>query len=493
MQLNKHKSQVAQLLLSLAVIGTASKAFPDFESLFIITPISLGIILILFLLAEGKDVLSRFTFHFSRFTKSFVLYPLSFVLAFALWSLATTFWSIYPEVTLMRSGYLLFLIITIFVAAHMINWKELKYKFGFLLPLNIIVVISSLISLVFNIPETAWTGGNAKGFMAFTAHQNTLGALILFTSPAAIELFWIKFKERKNSQSSIVNRQSKILTSDFCLLTSAFILCTLTYSRASIASFLILLVLLTLLQGSKLVLLLSTVSITALILSFVLIPSLRNSMKNLLLKDTQSITETRLPLWNASYQAALEGGIFGLGYGVSHPEIQSGGMGDHNENGRFVREKGNSILAMIEEVGIVGLILFVLPIFLTLFYLIQGMQEGIMERWKNETMVKSVSDTHNIDTQHSNIPDLGNALSNISADQTFQYSNIPIFQIDSSPSHPFSFSPSQHYFSVSLAISFILTSAFHAQFESWWVGVGSTSFIIFISIIAITSSVIKVN
>jgi len=439
---NIKKSQIAQALLSLAVIGTASKAFPGLESLFMITPLSLGIVFILFLIYEAKSFIKNI-FHYERpnqrkkedkghFSISFLLLtPYSLLLLFALWAIITSTWSIHPKVTLMRSGYLLFLIISIFTAVYMIDWKQTKYKFGFLLPLNIIVVITSLISLILNIPEAAWTGGNAMGFTGFTSHQNTLAALILFTSPSVIELFWMALRSKGNSQFSlarrggILNSEFLVLSSAFFLLSFSFYLLVLTYSRASIASFLILIIILLLLQGSKLVLLFSTISITALILSFVLIPSLRNSIKNLLLKDTKSITETRLPLWNASYKAALNGGLFGLGYGISHLEIKSGGAGDHYENGRFVREKGNSILAMIEEVGIIGLTLFIAPIVIIFRNLFM---------FFNSQIRKSANSRN--------------------------YSSFYL-----------------------LSFSFLLGALFHAQFESWWVGVGSFQLLIFLLIL----------
>ncbi len=66
-------------------------------------------------------------------------------------------------------------------------------------------------------------------------------------------------------------------------------------------------------------------------------------------------------MWEPSYKAAQEGGLVGLGYGISHPEIRSGEYSDHFENGRLIREKGNSSLALIEEAGLIGLVLFILP------------------------------------------------------------------------------------------------------------------------------------
>ncbi|MCZ7612765.1 MAG: hypothetical protein M5T52_04270 [Ignavibacteriaceae bacterium] len=67
-------------------------------------------------------------------------------------------------------------------------------------------------------------------------------------------------------------------------------------------------------------------------------------------------------MWEPSYRAAQNGGLTGLGYGMSDPNIKPGSLGDHYEGERFVREKGNSVLALVEETGVVGLVLFLLPI-----------------------------------------------------------------------------------------------------------------------------------
>src|SRR5690606_12721979 len=57
--------------------------------------------------------------------------------------------------------------------------------------------------------------------------------------------------------------------------------------------------------------------------------------------------------WETSYRAALEGGWVGLGYGVAagHDSF-TGGL---STGGTYGREKGNSQLAVWEELGLIGL------------------------------------------------------------------------------------------------------------------------------------------
>ena len=66
---------------------------------------------------------------------------------------------------------------------------------------------------------------------------------------------------------------------------------------------------------------------------------------------------TREAVWEESYALALQGGWFGGGYGVT--------IGDTLFEGGFSavgygREKGNSLFAVMEETGIVGLVIYLL-------------------------------------------------------------------------------------------------------------------------------------
>jgi O-antigen ligase len=61
--------------------------------------------------------------------------------------------------------------------------------------------------------------------------------------------------------------------------------------------------------------------------------------------------------WAESYDAAVDGGWLGLGYGVSTGDTSF--SGEYTSVG-YGREKGNSQLAVIEETGIIGLALFLM-------------------------------------------------------------------------------------------------------------------------------------
>ncbi len=87
----------------------------------------------------------------------------------------------------------------------------------------------------------------------------------------------------------------------------------------------------------------------------------RNIVKQEAGRETQTVTSSRDGVWEESQAAAARGGWFGLGFGLSagsdaklltstfttSPTLEYG------------REKGNSQLAILEELGIVGFVLYV--------------------------------------------------------------------------------------------------------------------------------------
>jgi O-antigen ligase len=100
--------------------------------------------------------------------------------------------------------------------------------------------------------------------------------------------------------------------------------------------------------------------LTAIIL-FVYFPAYVESMNRVYVqKGSSYVLRSREKLLEDSWQAAMDSPVIGVGFGVSKGysedwefRFESGGAG---------REKMNSILATIEEVGIVGATLLLLPL-----------------------------------------------------------------------------------------------------------------------------------
>nr|MDA3859871.1 hypothetical protein [Melioribacteraceae bacterium] len=83
-------------------------------------------------------------------------------------------------------------------------------------------------------------------------------------------------------------------------------------------------------------------------------------INHIIFKGSDSAYSTRDKLFDDSFKAAQNGSFFGLGYGVSDPEIKNPIYVGGSDK---IREKGNSFLALIEETGVIGLLLFLFPIF----------------------------------------------------------------------------------------------------------------------------------
>jgi O-antigen ligase len=245
----------------------------------------------------------------------------------------------------------------------------------FLLPANIFIVLLCLFSIVTNIPSDSWTGGHGKGFLGFFGHQNLLASVLLFTLPAVFSKLW----QPVNGKQLIVNSKEikvkSLLTTYYLLLirpwrdlafggllTTNLLLLTLTYSRSAILSFLFGAIVFLLLDKKWKIISYSFIIAAVLAIVIYLTPSSNQFADKIIKKDFPEFYSSRMWMWEPSYKAALEGGLFGLGYGISHPDIRSGEYSDRFENGRLIREKGNSSLALIEEAGLIGLALFLLPL-----------------------------------------------------------------------------------------------------------------------------------
>ncbi len=326
--------------LPLLVIGIISRTFPIFNFFYYLVPV---ILLINILLALS------FNLH-----KQFSLKIILIIFLYPLYCLITSLWSLYPDITLQRSVYQI-LLYSGTISAVLLYKNFLPDKgIVFLLPANISIVLISLFSLLTNIPDNSWTGGHGLGFMGFAGHQNTLASALLFTLPGLLA-YKIKNKGTKINVIRIFY---------FLLLTFDFLLLLLTYSRASILALIIgTITYLLITKSIKILSLLFSIFALIFVLYFI-VPPLQNSINTLISKDGGSILGRRMILWEPSLEAAKSGGVIGLGYGVSAPNIKAPVLtGSHYENGRYIREKGNSVLAIIEETGLIGLLLFLLPLF----------------------------------------------------------------------------------------------------------------------------------
>lgn len=326
-----------------------------------------------------------------------IKYLLLFMLAPA-WAVLSTAWSFFPALSFKFSIH--FFVMTVMLYGLALLWRT-YVKENFLiafLPANIFVVVTGLISLIIGFPADAWDIGHGLSFAGIFTHQNVMASALLFTLPGAFAL-WnggkkvknkFEVQEKKDSNShfgsfghSIVDNNKTVLF--FLLFTFNFLLIILTYSRAAMLAIgigvLVYLIFTkaykTLLTGFAIAMVLLTINLTILPTCLPeLGQSINQTVYRLLSKHEFEIMAARTVLWKPSWEAAKLGGITGIGYGVSHPDIKIGNRTNYlKELNRYDREKGNSVLAIVEEIGLIGLIFFILPLIFVFYVLFKAFKQ----------------------------------------------------------------------------------------------------------------------
>jgi hypothetical protein len=184
-------------------------------------------------------------------------------------------------------------------------------------------------------------------YQGLTDNPNMLGSLIVMALPV---LLWAAYYYRARPQ---------IRWLWFALLALAVILLAKTYSRAAILSAGMLGIGFCLsLKLSKTGFVLVLIAAALLFVGAISSAVLDTTYKDYILKGStqeQGIFFSRGQVWQQSYDNAQQGGWFGAGYGVTVGETDFQGGATAVGYGR---EKGNTQLAIVEETGIVGLVLY---------------------------------------------------------------------------------------------------------------------------------------
>lgn len=297
---------------------------------FILFALLAGIVLISgFQLFRNRSFSFKQNFSFSNST--------SLHIVFAVWCLMTALWSVYPSVSLQRAIFLLLLVFALYF-----HKSSFRFSVQVLKWVNA-TLIAVLLAWYFILhPGSGWAEFPFKGFVGFFAHPNTLGAYSLFMN--ILILYAVSAKKEK----------LKLLDNSLIVLNGFFIL--LSYSRASQIAMALLLL------GYYFFYIYPHFRRTVLISGLILLIAAGFSFNSLIeysLKGASgNLFGNRLHLWSGSADAALHGGLIGLGYGVSDPEVKVENSGSHYSGERYIREKGNGSLALIEETGVIGFILF---------------------------------------------------------------------------------------------------------------------------------------
>jgi len=268
--------------------------------------------------------------------------------------------------TFQRALYFLLLYAGIFAINILTQNWQLKIFVKILLAANIFLIIISIITYVFSNQLYVWTdGGYWSGFKSLYGHSNVYASALLFTLVGVMPYFLERESQNilQKYNHGIMNKIGTLFYPSVLVGLNIFFI-LISYSRNSIVSlgfgtFIFLL-------AQKYFKLVYSILILLFIITTIYFSneSFRNTLLQYLEKGSGNFFAHRTVLFEPSLEAAKLGGIFGLGLGVSAPNIRVERPYQVDEPEIFIREKGNSTLAIIEETGLIGLILFLIPVLL---------------------------------------------------------------------------------------------------------------------------------
>jgi O-antigen ligase len=267
------------------------------------------------------------------------------LLVYLLWCFLTGLWSDVQTLSMLKASAFI-IVVTAFLAGGQswVNRLQPQHSIFFILP----VVVAALFSSISAHSAQFKMGTGVSIYQGLTGNPNYLGLISAASLPLPIYRAYIGWRNGANRQAffwsvltvavALLLWRSGSRASLLCgiIIVGAFALVVSSGRRAAMA------VLLVFAAGA--------ISVAA--------PELQQGVyQRVIVKNTRGDDAffSRRATWEKTYDAAKEGGVLGLGYGVS------AGFSDYSfglTSNTYGREKGNAQLAVWEETGLVGLALY---------------------------------------------------------------------------------------------------------------------------------------
>lgn len=279
---------------------------------------------------------------FSKEKKSVPPALLIFVFLYTLWCIVTAFWSEQFSLTIMKSIAAAIVLFSCLFAGQ--TWASSRtdesQALNYLGLFSMITLAVAVFGYLFN-PNAFSVYGMFQGY---TYNPNVFGALAAI---ASIFFIWKAYLYRSDTKlfrlwvaiysvnliALIMSQSRAALLIELCILSAFFFV----FSVRKLVTFLYITAFLT-------------------IIVFMLFPAIPDKIiKQSVYKHSSNVLDTREEVWSDTLEGAREGGWLGGGFGVS--------IGAQDWEGGFTaqtygREKGNSQLAVLEEIGVIGFILY---------------------------------------------------------------------------------------------------------------------------------------
>jgi len=268
------------------------------------------------------------------------------IAAYCIWVLSSVSWSLVPALSLPKA-IVAVLVIFVFTGAGF-EWVRRvgeRHALTLFAPLSALALLVALVGS--SLPEATIDTGSVVIYSGLAYNPNLLGILIIMALPWAMSTY-------------DASRQGKMRKRLFSYLLLATLLAALffTGARASILAVALAIATYVLCTGFGRNMTIAAVGVLVASAVLTAFPGMIGSLWEIMQKgagEGGDIFLSRRETWGQSLAGAEQGGWFGLGYGVS--------AGHANFEGGFTaagygREKGNSALAVIEELGVVGFALY---------------------------------------------------------------------------------------------------------------------------------------
>lgn len=265
-------------------------------------------------------------------------------LLFALWIGATVMWSEVPLLSGIKASTFVVIAFSCMAAGQAwVRQHAPQAAVNYLLPLTLAALLAGVLG---RFSEDSVIYGATTMTQGLVGGSNMFGSLLAMCFPLLLWQTYSHWKKRKERAFWLLLASTDI----YYLFASG--------SRAAILVVLCTLLGFFLSLGGKRKAQLSLMAVGLLFTIFIISPSQFRQFEEVYVykgsKD-DGLFSTRDAVWEETQIGAEEGGLFGLGYGVSYGDkdfdfdITSVGYG---------REKGNSQLAIVEETGWVGLLIY---------------------------------------------------------------------------------------------------------------------------------------
>jgi O-antigen ligase len=266
---------------------------------------------------------------------------LAAIYIFLTYSFVTIFWT--ENLVLSFAKWVLYasLALTLFVSGAILGQKSRENPFEPLKWAFVPMVVTSCYALL---RGYGWVENN---FRAYSGNANALGASLMLTSP------WLIYEWRNVREASAWRRRF------LYVLTAGVVVVMLeTHSRAALAALFVLVLISTRQATTTGRMQIVYMASSLLVVTYVLSGStlFNRFYYTYIEKNRSQVFASRGEQMSDSWEAAKEGGMFGAGFGVSIGVSRYWDEGSTFSSAS--REKGNSTFAIVEETGVVGLLLY---------------------------------------------------------------------------------------------------------------------------------------